>query len=79
MPWEYDNILDGDGGAINVDRLARALRAIHGDVIPLPDPKPAAEWAAIIADWYEDEGEPHPGPRLRAFYAAAAGEKEEKP
>jgi hypothetical protein len=61
--------------ALDVERLARALRAIHGDVILLPDPKDPKEWAAIIADWYEagEDGAQHPGPHLRTYYARLAG------
>jgi hypothetical protein len=37
---------------LDAARLAKVLRAIHGEMVPFPMPRPVDEVAAMYAKWY---------------------------
>lgn len=39
---------------LDVERLAKALRAIHGGIVPLPNRCSPHEYAEMIARWYAE-------------------------
>lgn len=43
---------------LDVARLERALRTIHGGVVPLPNRPSTAQYAEMIARWYVDPDQP---------------------